>query len=126
LASRLRFCAVAVSGVLRLRLVTAGSGGPGHRPTALQNRHFCPFNDATPDADPAHSRRGDLPKDIQGPITSVGHEANRNAALSAFEKAERLRIEAATESRVNPAYLRGARRCRVVVLVTRDRMLDDR
>jgi hypothetical protein len=62
----------------------------------------------------------------QGPITLVSHEANRNAALSPFEKAERLRIEAATESRVNPAYLRGAGRCRVVVLVTRDRMLDDR
>jgi hypothetical protein len=31
------------SGVLRPRLVTAGSGGPGHRPSALQIQRFLTF-----------------------------------------------------------------------------------
>ena len=40
------------SGVLRLRLVTANSGGPGRRPTALRISTFWPASDATPDTDP--------------------------------------------------------------------------
>jgi hypothetical protein len=47
-----------------------------------------------------------------------GYEATQNVAGHAFAPgAERLRTEAAPESRVNPAYLRGARRCRAAALV---------
>src|SRR4051812_2936483 len=66
------------SGVLRPRLVTAGSGGPGHRPSSLKYLSFLAFS------------RGE-PRRRPGTATSY------------------FSIEAAPDSRVNPAYLRGAR-----------------
>jgi hypothetical protein len=43
-----------------------------------------------------------------------GQVRRRNVASHSFALApKRLRTEAAPDSRVNPAYLRGARRCRV-------------
>ena len=48
------------------------------------------------------------------PRGPYGYEATRNAAGHPFALgAERLRTEAAPESPVNPAYLRGARGCQV-------------
>jgi hypothetical protein len=47
------------------------------------------------------------------PTLRTDYEATRNAAGHAFAPgAEKLRTEAAPEFRVNPAYLRGASRCR--------------
>jgi hypothetical protein len=72
-------------------------------------------------ASPRQSRYSKLPssttKTVASPAAPVprcpyGYEATQNVAGHAFAPgAERLRTEAAPESRVNPAYLRGARRC---------------
>ena len=40
------------SGVLRLRLVTAGSGGPGHRPSSLKKQRFSGFSRREPRSRP--------------------------------------------------------------------------
>ena len=71
-------------------------------------------------ASPRQSRYSKLPssttKTVASPSAPVprcpyGYEATQNVAGHAFAPgAERLRTEAAPESRVNPAYLREARR----------------
>ena len=43
------------SGVLRPRLVTAGSGGPGHRPSSLSNQRFLAFLARRPPMQARHS-----------------------------------------------------------------------
>src|SRR3954467_13028432 len=48
------------SGVLRPRLVTAGSGGPGHRQTSLRISAFLPFLGCDPRRKPGASFRVEM------------------------------------------------------------------
>ena len=54
------------SGVLRPRLVTADSGGPGHRLGLLKLQGFLTFFVATPDASPTQSARAPSSSDNAG------------------------------------------------------------
>ena len=84
------------SGVLRLRLVTAGSGGPGHRPSSLKKQRFSGF-----------SRRE--PRSRPGAITSSRTSPDRTPPHG-YELPKTSGHACAPDSCVNSAYLRG-RRC---------------